>query len=314
MTPERWRRINELFGEALRLEPSERESWLRVSCAGDGELEHELRGLLDQDERADRDGFLKPHEALPQSLDPTASWPPRSMPRAAAEFARDKDVDDLGGFSPRAAIDEGTKPQLRAESQSQVRPRLRELPIIYILILGMLLFWTHAILGDDDLTIFSIDAVAIFALGSLIALLSSQLPISPAWLEAIELGMTGMLAGLVSFIQYRLMLAYSLRDDSMLAELTMKNVVLLDCILILTYGLYVPKRWRRAVMVVVPLALLPFLTLLFLNRQHPEAMAWLWRGAPAPYRAFAGRSSRPDNWVSTDFVGESALGGWERSI
>ena len=35
--------------------------------------------------------------------------------------------------------------------------------------------------------------------------------------------MIGMLAGLVAFVQYRLMLAYSLRDDPMMAQLTMKN-------------------------------------------------------------------------------------------
>ena len=50
----------------------------------------------------------------------------------------------------------------------------------------------------------------------------------------------------------------------MMAQLTMKNVVLLTSILILTYGLYVPKSWRRAALVVGPLALLPFATLLVL--------------------------------------------------
>ena len=64
----------------------------------------------------------------------------------------------------------------------------------------------------------------------------------------------------------------------MLAQLTMKNVVLLTAILILTYGLYVPKSWRRAAFVVGPLAILPFATLLALYLRHPDAMGWLWRG------------------------------------
>ena len=64
----------------------------------------------------------------------------------------------------------------------------------------------------------------------------------------------------------------------MMAQLTMKNVVLLTSILILTYGLYVPKSWRRAALVVGPLALLPFATLLVLYLRHPEAMGWLWDG------------------------------------
>jgi serine/threonine-protein kinase len=64
----------------------------------------------------------------------------------------------------------------------------------------------------------------------------------------------------------------------MLAQLTMKNVVILTSILILSYGLYVPKSWRRAAIVVGPLALLPFATLLVLYLRHPEAMGWLGRG------------------------------------
>ena len=58
----------------------------------------------------------------------------------------------------------------------------------------------------------------------------------------------------------------------------MKNVVLLTAILILTYGLYVPKSWRRAAFVVWPLAILPFATMLALYHRYPEAMSWLWRG------------------------------------
>ena len=70
----------------------------------------------------------------------------------------------------------------------------------------------------------------------------------------------------------------------MMAQLTMKNIVLLTSILILTYGLYVPKSWRRAALVVGPLALLPFATLLVLYLRHPEAMGWLGRGWRAESR------------------------------
>ena len=58
--------------------------------------------------------------------------------------------------------------------------RLLELPIIYILILTMTLFWTHVVLGDDALTIpvVSMNAIVIVALGGIIALLSSRWPVS----------------------------------------------------------------------------------------------------------------------------------------
>src|SRR6202030_1357936 len=95
---------------------------------------------------------------------------------------------------------------------------------------------------------------------------------------ALELGMIGMLASRVAFVEYRLILGFSLRDDPMMAQQTMKNVVLVTTILILTYGLYVPKSWRRAALVVGPLALLPFATLLALFLRHREAMEWLGKG------------------------------------
>ena len=112
----------------------------------------------------------------------------------------------------------------------------------------------------------------------IIALLWSRWPVPLAWLKALELGMIGMLAGRIAFVQYRLMLVYSLRDDPMLAQLTMKNVVLLTSILILTYGLYVPKSWRRAALVVGPLALLPFATLLVLPCGTPRRWSGWGKG------------------------------------
>ena len=89
--------------------------------------------------------------------------------------------------------------------------------------------------------------------------------------------MVGLLAGLFAWVQYRMMLESSLRGEMLGAELVLKNIVLLTAVLILTYGLYVPKSWRRAAVVVGPLALLPFATLAVLALRHPTAMAWLWR-------------------------------------
>src|SRR6202007_2861613 len=99
-----------------------------------------------------------------------------------------------------------------------------------------------------------------------------------AWLKALELGMIGLIAGRVAFAQYHMMLEFSLSGDVMLAQLVFKNIVLLTTVLILTYGLYVPKSWRRAAVVAGPLALLPFATLGVLALRHPEVRAWLGAG------------------------------------
>jgi hypothetical protein len=282
MTPERWRRIDDLFDAALRLDPAEREAWLRAACGDDDGLRAEVGRLLTQDERADRDGFLTPPVAVSRTRDRTESRPPLDDFRPEDGPVTPDQVEAIStaadGFSPKAAIAEGTGPFPMSETPSVVRARLRELPMIYILILGMALFWTYTVLGYEDHTLYTLNAIVILALGGIIALLSSRWPISLAWLRAIELGVIGMVASLVTFVQYRQMLAYSTGRDVMMAQLTMKNVVLLTSVLVLTYGLYVPKSWQRATLVVGPLALLPFATLLVLFLRHPEAMEWLGEG------------------------------------
>ena len=46
MTPQRWRRIDDLFDAALQLAPAERESWLQEACGGDEDLRAEVDRLL----------------------------------------------------------------------------------------------------------------------------------------------------------------------------------------------------------------------------------------------------------------------------
>src|SRR5207253_7133710 len=104
MTPERWRRIDDLFHAALRLDPAEREAWLRGACGDDDGLRSEVGRLLAQDERADRDGFLTPPEAVGRPPDRTGSWPPPAAARprgAPATIAQVEAVSaDATGDSP----------------------------------------------------------------------------------------------------------------------------------------------------------------------------------------------------------------------
>src|SRR5262249_52039199 len=60
MTPERWRRIGDLFDAAVGVDPASRGTWLDAACGGDEELRDEVGRLLAQDERASRTGFLAP--------------------------------------------------------------------------------------------------------------------------------------------------------------------------------------------------------------------------------------------------------------
>jgi serine/threonine-protein kinase len=168
--------------------------------------------------------------------------------------------------------------QAIAELTDAVRARLCELPIVYILILAASTLWSRGVLGRHDATITRVDGTIILALVGLIALLRSRCLIPLKALHALELGAVGLLAGRIAFVAYRLMLRFSQRADMMMAPMTLKNSVLLTAVLILTYGLYVPKTWRRAALVAGPLALLPFATLSILALEHPAAMAWLGQG------------------------------------
>ncbi len=246
-------------------------------------LRAEVARLLEEDERAARDGFLPASEALGEAPGQTASWtspggrrPPRGpAPNGLAGAA----TSDATVFSPRAAIAAGSQPQPLSAAESTVRARLRELPMIYILIVAMATFYRTVVLNDQDLVLYYLDVFVVAALGGVMALLWSRRTVPLARLRALELGMVVLFAGRIATVQYRLILESSVRGDPLLAQLTTKNIVLLTSILILTYALYVPKSWRRAAIVVGPLALLPFATLGVLYLRHPEAMGWLGLGS-----------------------------------
>ena len=51
MTPERWRRVAELFGEAVELPAGEREAFLAAECGGDDALAAEVRRMVEADAR-----------------------------------------------------------------------------------------------------------------------------------------------------------------------------------------------------------------------------------------------------------------------
>jgi len=289
MTPELSRRIGELFEAVVRIDPAGREAWLRAACGGDDELRTEVGRLLAQHERVDPSGFLTPPEAAGPPSERTASGPARveapSQPPEPAGGPGDAPANESGGLAPRRAIASQKEQQTVSELSDAVRARLCELPIVYILILAASTLWSRGVLGREDATIARVDGTIILALVGLIALLLSRCPIPLTSLQALELGAVGLLAGRVTFVEYRLMLRFSQRGDMMTASITLKNVVLLTAVLILTYGLYVPKTWRRAALVAGPLALLPFATLSVLALQHPAAMAWLWEGwldSPTP--------------------------------
>jgi eukaryotic-like serine/threonine-protein kinase len=101
-------------------------------------------------------------------------------------------------------------------------------------------------MGEEDPRPYRVDGTVILALAGMITLLWSRWPVPLPGLNALELGMIGLLVGHIAFVQYRMMLAFSLYREKLSAQRSLKTVVLLTAVLILTYGLYVPKSWRRS--------------------------------------------------------------------
>jgi len=227
MTPERWRRIDALFEAAVRIDPAGREAWLRAACGGDDVVRAEVGRLLAQHERVHRSAFLTPHQAEGPPSDRTASGPPRveapSQPPEPAGGSGDAPVNQSAGLAPSRAIAAQKEQQTISELSDAVRARLCELPIVYILILAASTLWSRGVLGRHDATIACVDGTIILALMGLIALLWSRCPIPLTSLQALELGAVGLLAGRVTFVEYRLMLRFSQRGDIMTAPMILKN-------------------------------------------------------------------------------------------
>ena len=151
MKSERWSQIGKLFDAASSMPAAERGEWLRNACGDDETLRAEVEHLLAHDRQADRDGFLDQPEVANRGHQPTGSWPPAGgrHPVAEPDVSRHPQTapgDGTDGFSPKAAITSARWQRSEEETRSVVQSRLRELPLIYVLIFGMMLLLRPVVL------------------------------------------------------------------------------------------------------------------------------------------------------------------------
>ena len=93
MTPERWRRIEELFHQARARPPGDRAAFLRVACADDEAMRRNVESLLD--DSASDDGFLAA-PAFAVAAHHVSDFGPRTMTGTT-----------LGGYHLRALLGAG---------------------------------------------------------------------------------------------------------------------------------------------------------------------------------------------------------------
>lgn len=264
MTTERWKRIGVLFAGSLEVDPAGRSAWLRKACGDDEGLRAEVAHLLEQDARAARDRFLTPSKKAIKRADMTASW----------SHAADRQP---GRAEP--LVTEVVKPDWH---RPLAQRRLRDLTINCLLIVMMMMIHKFVIMHDMDGTQAIPYAVVIVGLLGLGSLLASDREFSPGLLTALEAVIVGMVAAIFALTQYHAMLYFSMRDDPTRALIVVKNRVVITAVLILSYGNLAPGSWRRAALVVCPLALLPFVTFLVVHLRHPEVTERLGIAALAP--------------------------------
>ena len=138
--------------------PAEREQWLRNACGDDDKLRSDVAYLLDQETRADKYGFLRPAEVADSRVDTTAEWPAEQSPgyrpdNDARHQATTGNGDGIDRFSPKAGIATAGAAGRPTRPGRSFQSRLRELPLIYVLIFGVMLFLRPVVLGATQSTI-----------------------------------------------------------------------------------------------------------------------------------------------------------------
>jgi hypothetical protein len=282
MNSERWSRVRELFDATLNLPPSERAVWLYNACGEDDGLRSEVEHLLAHDLEADRDGFLNESSIEGSSLQATGDWPPceDQGPDANGDHRRRQrtsSVDRTECFSPKAAIASNPWQRPDEETRAVVQSRLRELPIIYVVIFGMMLLMRPIVLSVYPLSmllplIVPFVVVSVPLIGIAFFLLARRQSLET--LRKIELGMTAALAALLVIYECRAIIGPWLEDRN-LAEKIMKNVILLVSLLMVLDAIYIPKGWRKAAIVSSALAMLPLATLTGVYLVLPASVRWV---------------------------------------
>jgi eukaryotic-like serine/threonine-protein kinase len=279
MKPERWSQIGKLFEAASSMPAALRGEWLRNASGDDESLRAEVEHLLAHDSQADRDGFLDQPEVANRGLSSTGLWPPAAGRNfvAQADVSRHSQTapcDGSDGFSPKAAITGDRWQRSEEENRALIQSRIRELPLFYLPIFGMMVLLRPVVLNSLSMTILAPFGILAATFAGIVVLLSAR-RFSLASLRRIELVMTVGLAGLIIVYECRAVIGPFFQDERIRAERIMKNVILLVSVLMLIDAIYVPKCWRRAAIMSSSLAVLPAGILAGAYVSYPDLVRWV---------------------------------------
>ncbi len=194
-----------------------------------------------------------------------------SGPEVTAEFTSRSPAQGTDSFAPERKVVEGSRPRLAVETQALLRSRLRAaatlLSVSFALFFGRAFFLADV---DADGIVVAFLGLVLVVLVASQALLSSRRPLSLRRLRVVELVIFGLVTAFFVTMQYRHLLLRARQDNPTLALATVKSGVLFMFATMSTYGIFIPNTWRRAALVVAPMALAPVATTLILHLLHPE--------------------------------------------
>lgn len=190
---------------------------------------------------------------------------PRGEAGATPSPARDS-------FVPDRRLDAGGSEN--AELRWLLQQRLRAASIV--LVGGFGLFFIRSLLLHrlESLTVLFHALILVLLMLSLGLLSSTWRPT----LRELRIYEVGLFAAVTVFFmagQYVQMLRYVRWPNSMLFLAATKSTVLCALLVMLSYAIFIPNTWRRAALVIVPMAAVPLVVLLALAVLHPDSSAML---------------------------------------
>jgi serine/threonine-protein kinase len=172
-------------------------------------------------------------------------------------------------FVPERRVVAGSTAQESPETRWLLQQRFRA--AVLVMVVGFALFFLRSLL------LHRFESVTIVFHGlMLLLLLLSFLALSSHWrptlvqLRAFEVTFFALILAFFTTAQYALMLRSVRADDPFHLVSVMKGNLLGMLAMMFTYAIFIPNNWRRAAVMMAPMALAPLVVPWILGQLHPE--------------------------------------------
>jgi serine/threonine-protein kinase len=186
-----------------------------------------------------------------------------------------------GRFAPNPPLIEGSGTELAAETRDLLHRRLRAAALV--LAFGFAIFLARDLFFPRLFQKVGLHALAFLLLLLDLAALSTRWRPTMRQLRILEVATFAIIIACLIAGQYLGLQARLLEDRLNAYELRVlfKNSIVGTLILVFTYGIFIPNTWRRASLVIVPMALAPLVAPLAMSFTSP-AFATLSEEARTP--------------------------------